>query len=103
MTHPIKHRSRPLTLALAVALALGGLAACGDDDPVAEAAAHMCACEKVSEPGTDVGACQTELEAALSPASASTCVTCINQNAASSANDTTCSTMAAACANACGF
>lgn len=103
MTQPTKSLHHFHSLAFAAVLALGGLAACGDDDPVAEAAAHMCACEKVNEPATDVAACEAELEAALAGASGEACVACINKNAGGSATDATCTAMASACTTACGF
>ncbi|MBL8622042.1 MAG: hypothetical protein JNK64_12080 [Myxococcales bacterium] len=89
-----------VTFALAAATVLA-LTGCADDDPVADAASHMCACERVNEPGTDVAACEAEVEGVL--ATSADCVACINANAGSAANAQTCATLSATCTAACGF
>ncbi len=89
-----------ITFALAAATALT-LTGCADDDPIADAASHLCACERVNEPGTDVAACEGEVEGVLG--TDSDCVACINQNAGSAANAQTCAALSAACSAQCGF
>lgn len=88
--------SFPIVAMLALALA-----GCADDDPVAEAASHLCACERVNEPGTEVAACESEVEGILSMDS--DCVTCVNANAGASANAQTCAALSNTCAAQCGF
>lgn len=94
--------SLPATL-LAGALALGGLAACGGDDPVDTAASHMCACEKLREGLADVAACEAEVATAIKSAPSGDCAECINDNAGSSTTLQTCEAIDAACADQCGF
>lgn len=95
-----KHTRRAsFHLLTAAALALTAVA-CSDDDPVGEAASHLCACEKVNEPGTDVAGCEAEVSAFLTDDA--DCVTCVNDHAGA-ANAQACSALSSSCASACGF
>lgn len=89
-----------LTVALVAAVTLAAIG-CADDDPVGDAASHICACEAVNEPGTDVAACQAEVEMFLK--TDADCVACLNDHGGGAVNADTCATLADTCATQCGF